>query len=504
MPGRRSGAERGAVLLVRFDHERSRADVLRAVAASGDMWKEHPPETPDDDFIREPVESMELVASLLDDEERLLVSFAFPAEAFSYYDHHHDDVRERVRGGVVHGHEDVRSLHLSLPEGVRWLVFARRRVVEHAGERSVETRRYQPRFRIGGKPREDLPRGAMQLTLARRPRPGPSGAKRAVGGVLGRPLAVGGDGDSTTSFNVVYLGDGFDRSEQKVLETTARGLAAGLLAMPPYDRFRKNLTFTLVPATSPASGVSNCPFKGTSKKTYFGVEGFWGGVDTAGFFGTAHIDRVHEAVETALPHERVHLIVLLVNTAMYGGRADPHQRLVYAAIQYPGKNLVGFVAHESAHAYAQLADEYISETAAPKRIPYANVCSEKELYEGKTRWKRVAYSHELHADGTFRSIHRLGDPVTPCTGRPDMPPGLGALLGAYWGAGYLDTRAPDLLSSSVYDDPRGAAFYRPMARCTMRWLSEPFCRVCERTQRDAIRKAIRQGKDIELRVRSTR
>jgi hypothetical protein len=70
------------------------------------------------------------------------------------------------------------------------------------------------------------------------------------------------------------------------------------------------------------------------------------------------------------------------------------------------------------------------------------------------------------------------------------------VLGLYWGAQYL-TDAPDPAGSGsacrpcrvtagtncvtlCFDacDQRGAAFYRPMPRCMMQFLNEPFCRVC--------------------------
>src|SRR6185369_10537424 len=83
-------------------------------------------------------------------------------------------------------------------------------------------------------------------------------------------------------------------------------------------------------------------------------------------------------------------------------------------------------------------------------------------------------------------------------------------LGLYWGAQYL-TDEPDIwpycdaclscrvdvngfcvtLCEDPLCDSRGAAFYRPMPSCTMRFPEEPYCRVCYCALRSVL--ALRTG-----------
>jgi hypothetical protein len=83
-------------------------------------------------------------------------------------------------------------------------------------------------------------------------------------------------------------------------------------------------------------------------------------------------------------------------------------------------------------------------------------------------------------------VHVVSDPYD-ADNEPLLAPGLGGMLGVFWGCQDIDpTSAPASGSCDPYQDPRGAPFYRPMAACKMRKSKAPFCRVCEFKLAEAI------------------
>lgn len=500
---------RSIFLLLRIDHRTRKVHALRVAAAKPGLPERHRSPRSDAELKRQAPGTSEVIVRFLDAKGRTVAAWGLAGEPRSYHDAHHWEAHDHLTGGYVEHDVDNRRLHLDVPPTAELLAFSKKTVVRRGGklgEVRVRTVHFTPKFRLSTKRPRRLPAGEQMLpwrTGSQRSKWSPVRARGRVGGSLGEPVPVGGEGHWSDSFNIVILGDGFIRTEQAMLVGRAQAVAQGFLGMSPYQRHRKNLTFTLVPAISPESGVSNCPYIGTRKKTYYGVSGNWNNSQVPGYFGTHFNERIHDAAAKAWPPERVHLTIMLVNTAAYGGRADLSQDLAYAAIQYPGKNFVDLVAHESAHAYANLDDEYEGVFVGPKSELRYNVGTEAELEAGRISWAHLAFPYERYADGRFRALHRYGDPINPNTNRPIMPPGFEGFLGAFWGSGDIDTHGdpPEPADDSAYTDPRGAGFYRPMAVCKMRWLNEPFCRVCDAVQSIAISKAVAEGKHQRRRTR---
>ena len=116
---------------------------------------------------------------------------------------------------------------------------------------------------------------------------------------------------------------------------------------------------------------------------------------------------------------------------------------------------------------------------------YPNQGTEQEKQSDTISWKGLATAAELDGNNAFRAVHVLGDPFD-INNEPIVSLPLSGMLGLYWGCqdGDPDIAGPE--ACDPYQDPRGATFYRPMARCKMRRSFFPFCRVCETKIAEAI------------------
>ena len=89
----------------------------------------------------------------------------------------------------------------------------------------------------------------------------------------------------------------------------------------------------------------------------------------------------------------------------------------------------------------------------------------------------LARIDEKASDGSFRAIHRLGDPFD-ANHEPIVDPQLTGMLGAYWGCQDICARWQRKHGVRPLRKCRGATFLRGMARCKIRKSFFDFCRVC--------------------------
>jgi hypothetical protein len=106
----------------------------------------------------------------------------------------------------------------------------------------------------------------------------------------------------------------------------------------------------------------------------------------------------------------------------------------------------------------------------------------EEMAAGSRKWRGLARANELRR-GDFKVVHKVGDRMTDGRFEPPAPVVTRALsrkLGLYWGCMDVDPalQRDDSANCDPWQDPRGAPFYRPMARCRMRYQAYKFCRVC--------------------------
>jgi hypothetical protein len=421
-----------------------------------------------------------MAARLLSASREVLHEVVLPERRPAFFDRPAGQHGELV-GGLYTPSSDLRSLDLPFPDGAVAMEFW-----EHRGPVDVSRARCLGAFSL----RDPAVLEDAHPIVWR-------DAARAVEGP--RPLPLSGRaGRPDANFTIVMLGDGFQQPELLMFQARAETLAKGILDAKPFHEFHDWIDVYVLPRASRDSGVDDCPFAGVEKDTFYNVKDTrhqHGGRDVGTHtFSTETWDILREVAEEAAPLEQVDVIVMLVNTPVYGGCAEPsdpdhrrHRGVVYIPIMDDDKLFIDVALHELGHVIGNLADEYMTEGAGhdPEHLSgRKNVTTAKRLENDKVSWHDLAFGYELEGV-KFKAIHRLGDPIDPVTKRPLMRDGLKELLGAFWGAAFYDRG--DARDVDVYTSPRGSRFYRPMARCKMRWTSEEFCRVCQHLIREQLR-----------------
>lgn len=317
-------------------------------------------------------------------------------------------------------------------------------------------------------------------------------AAEAISGLESRELRRASDASITRPYRIALISEGFQASERQLFEDRADVLMRGLLKVRPFSDLAQVFSATSIFVPSHDSGVDCCPYPSSpDRRTAFDVTGNFKQAGYAGFFGTDATEKIEIVIDQVFPRRCVDLVVVIVNSAIYGGRAAPDQRTVFVPIHFEDETFVNLAAHECGHVIARLREEYIG--CVVKDPPDGiNVVSEKQRLAG-VWWQQLAEPSEISGN-CLKAVHRFGDPLDPDTLEPRVPDESEGALGLFWGAQYITSTAADPCrprqGCDPYADPRGALFYRPMARCKMRRLKWDFCRVCVHLLERSIREAI--------------
>jgi hypothetical protein len=286
------------------------------------------------------------------------------------------------------------------------------------------------------------------------------------------------NGPPATSFDVVILGDGFTEAELPIFDARALAIATGLMTMSPFSTMAANVNIHAVRVVSEDSGITDCPSPSAFRRTFFEMRGNFNGAGFGGFVGTHVPERIYLAAEWIAPREDLEVFLMLANCNIDGGSAFPDLRLACGTMGTTLPKAANIAAHEIAHVVAGVCEEYISCIDHDSTFVYPNQGTEQEKQADTIPWKGLATAAELDANNAFRAVHVLGDPFD-INNEPIVALPLSGMLGLYWGCqdGDPDIAGPE--ACDPYQDPRGALFYRAMARCKMRRSFFPFCRVCE-------------------------
>lgn len=287
--------------------------------------------------------------------------------------------------------------------------------------------------------------------------------------------------DPARRFQIVIVGDGFQREEMPMFRDLARVVTTRLLALPPFDSVRELIRVDAVYVPSRDSGITDCPRPKVPKSTALRMRGNFANRGYAGFCGSFQPELTIDAASSVCPTGYIDLTLVLLNTALYGGRGDRPARTAYANTVGDDRQLVDLVAHEAAHAICELTDEYVTDEAPPSDLVLPrNMASEAQRLAGDVWWFALTHEHE-RVDGRFRAVHHADDPIHAYTRKPIMTDAeLVEMLGLFAGCSYVQK------SETGARLPNEGHFYRPMVRCKMRKLSDPFCRVCAHELRRTI------------------
>jgi hypothetical protein len=435
----------------------------------------------------------EIAIATLTLEGRPLETFGWPAAPMAFFDRHANGDYGEIEGRPQPSGIPMRLLRIPAPADTAFLYLYRSDLdgsaVAPVGQRALyyipAPGRRPPRIPdLPGPPLSRpvrlrpldirFPRRRRRLLAPLRPRRPPRRPRNRLDGVVSLVTT----GPPADRFDIVILGDGFAEHELGIFDHRAVTIAAALLQMPPFAALRHLINIHTVRAISAESGITDCPAASATRRTYFGARGNFNG-SFPGFIGVANPQRVYAAAELIAPRSELDLFLIIANCAIEGGSAFPDLRLAFVTMYTDLVKFANIAAHEMAHVMARNAEEYIGCAPADPMNRYPNQATEADRVAGTVPWTSLALPAELDASGGFRAVHVQGDPFD-ASNEPVLPPSLTGMLGLYWGCQDIDVPpgGGTVASCDPYQDPRGARFFRPMARCKMRKSFFDFCRVC--------------------------
>ena len=446
-------------------------------------------------------DAAEIVLSILNADFTVLDAFAWPHAARAFFDRPRGQSESGdIEGGPVDARTTLRILRVPIRPEAEYLFFHGSESKRIAG---TSRRAFSQRpmglypLRPDGPPTPTPPPLPIPTPIPPRFLPLPYiPAKdrrlwweRMISTIPPRSFVKGVDtlvnsGPPATCFDVVILGDGFTEGDLSLFNTRALEIANALMTMPPFSTMAGSINIHAVRVVSEESGITDCP-TATIRRTFFEMRGNFNGEGFPGFVGTHVPERIYLAAEWIAPREDLEVFLMLVNCNIDGGCAFPDLQLACGTMGTPMPKAANIAAHEIAHAVARVCEEYISCIDHDPTFEYPNQGTEEEKQADTIPWKGLATAAELDGNNGFRAVHVLGDPFD-INNEPIVSLPLSGMLGLYWGCqdGDPDIAGPE--ACDPYQDPRGALFYRPMARCKMRRSFFPFCRVCETKIAEAI------------------
>jgi hypothetical protein len=248
------------------------------------------------------------------------------------------------------------------------------------------------------------------------------------------------NGSSTSKFDIVFIGDGFQKNEQTAFNNKVNEAVAALQNRPGYSARMCGFNIWRVNVLSTDSGIDH-PKDGISKNTELDCR-----------YGNPAMNEAERCIVTDSPAKCFEAaanapardaVFVLVNDTQWGGCAG---NVVCSSI---AAGFDGLITHELAHDLGDLADEYD-----------CYVCDgsdDNRTYSGSDPSEVNITSNTDRATTKWRDLIQVTTAI-PTTS--DTPPGV---VGLWEGGGYYRR-----------------AIFRPQNNCHMRQTADPFCAVCAR------------------------
>ena len=278
-------------------------------------------------------------------------------------------------------------------------------------------------------------------------------------------------------WNLVILSEGFQAAELPAFERTAQNFVNTLQTTAPFDEvwdeinvFRINVASTDSGADDPAA----CGGTGATPRTYFDSSFCNNGIQRLLVADSGLALRVaNDNVEA------VHMVVMLVNSTVYGGSGGS------IAVCSMAPTAIEIALHEMGHTAFGLADEYSS---------YVGCGAANDNNNNYGIFEPSEPNVTRNTNRQTLKWRNFVDPATPlpttqnadCTQCDPQPnPVSASTVGLFVGAHYFHCGA-----------------YRPQFNCRMRNLGQPFCAVCQQRIRENFQCWLAQFDCIETRDES--
>ncbi len=255
---------------------------------------------------------------------------------------------------------------------------------------------------------------------------------------------IHGTGDPHTSLDILFIAEGYTRSEMGKFRDDVKRMGDIILSTTPYDKYRDRINIWAVEAPSQESGT-DVPGEGIYVNTALSSSYYTFDVDR--YLTTREIFRVNDYAAAA-PHDQ---IIVLINSTRYGGGGVYNY---YSAVTADHKLTPQVLTHEFGHGFAGLADEY-----------YTSDVAYEEFYPLDVEPWEPNITTMVDFDSKWKELIPRSVP-TPTPNHKRYT----GVTGLFEGGGYS-----------------AKGIFRPSYDCRMKSNEGPFCEVCQ----DAIEKMIR-------------
>ncbi len=246
------------------------------------------------------------------------------------------------------------------------------------------------------------------------------------------------NGPANEKMDIVFLAEGYTKSEMKKFIKDCKAFAHYLFASAPFKEYKNSINIRGVASISEESGT-DFPGKDIWRNTILDTRFYTFGSER--YLMTENFHRVRDVASNA-PYDQIFIIV---NTEEYGGGGIFNH---YATGSSDNMHAPFLLTHEFGHAFAGLCDEYYTSEVAVEDHYSLDVepwCPNlTTLVNFETKWKDM-----------MDETTPIPTPVTKNNRNT---------LGVYEGGGYM-----------------AKGIYRPYIDCTMKSVQyDAFCPVCRR------------------------
>ncbi|MDR0927994.1 MAG: Ig-like domain-containing protein, partial [Ignavibacteria bacterium] len=242
------------------------------------------------------------------------------------------------------------------------------------------------------------------------------------------------NGDINKFINIVIMGDGYTGAEQSKFVEDAQKMSDYIFSLSPWKEYQNYFNVFAIEVISAESGISH-PATSTdgdcsevpksTVNTYFSTRFDYGGIHR--LVVPTNYQNISSALAAYFP--QYDQVIILANSSYYGGSGGAE------ATSTTHSSSPEIVAHEIAHSFASLGDEYYAGDQYNREKPNMTQETDPTL----VRWKNWLYTNDI-------GIYPYGT-----TGNQ-------------------------------------ALWFRPHQNCKMRYLGKPYCNVCSQTIIEKIHK----------------